>query len=130
MTRFIYYCLSGGIAFSVHLLVLTVLVEFFYYEEALATMAGFIAAWPVNFLLQRRVVFQVEDKSGTRFFRYSAVTFLTFFLNAGLFVFLTNILAIYYVTAQFLTTIVILLVNFWFNTKWTFHTEEGKDGIS
>ncbi len=114
------YVLGGGLALLVHLAVLTLLVEIFSLDETLSSAVGFLCAVPVNFLFQYRFVFRSQARVAHAFARYAAITATTLGLNTLLFWLLVTFPGVQYVVAQLLTTAVVLLVNFYANSVFTF----------
>ena len=120
MKRFLLYCVGGSLAVAAHYTTLIVLVELAHWREVYASMAGFLAAVPVNFSFQRHFVFKTLDDVGMRLRRYCIVTTGTFFLNAWIFYLLVDVAQIQYLIGQAITIIMIVFVNYWLNTAWTF----------
>jgi len=118
--RFLLYCIGGTLAVAVHYATLILLVEFAGWREVYASMAGFLAAVPVNFSFQRFIVFKTLDDLNIRLRRYFIVTSGTFVLNACIFYVAVDIAQIPYLIGQAITIILIVLVNYWLNTAWTF----------
>tara|TARA_R110002096_G_scaffold265439_7_gene458952 strand:+ start:433 stop:858 length:426 start_codon:yes stop_codon:yes gene_type:complete len=114
------YGMAGGSAFLVWIGVLIVLVEWFGVNEIVASAAGFIAATPINYALQKRYVFKSAENIGSRFFVYCVVTVIALGLNTLLFWMMINFTNIHYTLAQIITTGVIVLVNYYVNRTYTF----------
>lgn len=116
------YGIAGAAALGTHLLVLVVLVEFVGAPKVLSSLIGFLAAIPVNYILQHRFVFSVS--SGHRKFltRYLLVTLTMALMNTVLFSVLVFADVIPYVAAQILVTGVVFLANFVVNRIYTFGT--------
>ena len=128
MKLFFLYCIGGAVAALVHFGVLVGLVEWAGAQELHASMAGALAAIPVNFAFQYFLVFRSERHVMELFARYCAVTLFGFFLNAILFAFFFGLIGLYYLLAQVLTVVLILFVNFYLNSRWTFKT--GNDPVT
>jgi putative flippase GtrA len=114
------YVLGGGLALLVHLAVLTLLVEVFSLDETLSSAVGFLCAVPVNFLFQYRFVFRSQARMTRAFARYAVITAVTLGLNTLIFWLLITVPELQYVVAQLFTTAVVLLVNFYANSVFTF----------
>jgi putative flippase GtrA len=117
------YVVAGGAALAVQLGVLTFLVEFFRVVPTVATSVGFVAAIVVNYVLQRRFVFQAEVGHSRAFARYLAVTLLGLAVNAAVFYVLTRQLGVFYALAQTLTTGLLFVVNYVVNRNFTFRDD-------
>lgn len=121
MTRqFLLYGVSGAIALATHLAVLAILVEVFDAAKLVATTIGFIAAVPVHYVIQRKIVFGSKRDARIEFGRYVAVTIATMALNAGLFEAIYSFTAPYYLVTQVAVTTLVFVCNFFVNRHVTF----------
>jgi len=118
--RFLLYCIGGGLAVVAHYAVLIMLVELFDWRSVWASMLGFLAAAPINFSFQRMLVFKTLDNVSIRLRRYFIAASATFLLNGWIFYLFVEWANIQYLVAQALTIILLLIVNYWVNTTWTF----------
>lgn len=119
------YVLAGSAALATHLTVLILLVELTGMPKTAATMVGFAAALPVNYLLQHAFVFSPQSRDHAVFFtRYLVVTLTAAGLNALLFAGLVRGGQVPYPVAQVIATGVIFVLNFLANRSFTFRTGE------
>lgn len=114
------YIFSGATAFAVHLGVMALLIEAFDADEVLASGVGFFAAIPVNFTIQRSIVFQSDGAVGRQFAIYIAFTLLFAGVNVLLFYLIWPLFDPYYIIAQTFVTGVIAVLNFIVNRHVTF----------
>lgn len=114
------YLIAGGTAFVVQMLVLIFLVEFFSFNEVLATAIGFLCATPVNYLLQKRFVFRCHAPAGKSFVVYCVVTIVTMMLNVELFYLMLKYSGLHYTVCQVITTAIIVVLNYIVNRHLTF----------
>lgn len=118
--RFGKYVVSGLLALSGHLLVLTLLVEGWAMNVTLATSLGFCVGLLVNYIIQHQWVFRVDGAHRTLFTRFVSVTLLTFALNILLFRLAYERFGLSYLLAQVTATGVIFIANFVINVRYTF----------
>ncbi len=114
------YGIAGSIAVLVHLLVLAVLVEVWAVNETLASAIGFICATPVNYILQKKYVFNSSAKLITSFSIYCIITISTLMLNTILFWTLSTVTNWHYVSVQVITITIIFILNYYLNRNITF----------
>ncbi len=117
---FVRYIVGGGLAFLVHLAVLSFMVEAFNQDETLSSAVGFLCAVPVNFLIQYRFVFRSQAQMSHAFAKYCIITVATLGLNTLMFWLLVTVPQVHYLVAQLLTTATVLVVNFFANRSITF----------
>ena len=118
--QLIKYGFAGGSAVVLHFAVLTGLVEILAVNPTMATAAGFVAGCVLNYALQHRWVFRADGRHITFARRYALVTAATFVLNVALFHALHAVVGLWYVLAQVIATVVVFLVNFEINRRYTF----------
>jgi putative flippase GtrA len=118
--QFVKYGFAGATAVLVHFLVLAALVEWFSVHATLATGVGFVVGCLVNYALQYRWVFGATGAHRALATRYALVTSVTFVLNILLFHALLTGFYMWYGLAQAIATIVVFLVNFEINRRYTF----------
>lgn len=114
------YAFSGATAFAVHLAVMAILIDVFGVDAVWASGAGFFAAIPVNFAIQRSVVFRSDGAIGRQFAVYLSFTLFFAVVNVVLFYLIWPFLDPYYVIAQTFVTGVIAVMNFIVNRYITF----------
>lgn len=114
------YAVAGGSAVVTHLVVLYLLAEFIGMNKPLASAIGFLAAIPVNYLLQHRFAFASDVSHGKAFPRYVALVFITMLINTALFTILLKILPLWYVAIQVMVILVIFVLNFFLGKRWVF----------
>ena len=117
------YVVGGGLAFLVHLAVLSFMVETLDQDETFSSAVGFLCAVPVNFLFQYRFVFRSQARMSHAFAKYCAITVATLGLNTLMFWLLVTVPQVHYLVAQLLTTATVLFVNFFANRAITFAYE-------
>jgi putative flippase GtrA len=104
--------LAVGVATTaVHYGVLIVLVEVWAIHPVLATIAGFVTAVLLSYVLNRRYTFDQEPPFGAGLLKYYAVVSVGLALNAGTMAVLTR-WGVYYLLAQVVASGVALVWNF------------------
>lgn len=128
--QFLRYGLAGGCALATHLVVLWGLIELFAVDRVLASAIGFLAAIPVNYLLQYRFVFNAEGDHSIVAARYLATTIAGLALNTLLFALANMLLSIPYLIAQTGVTFLVFAANFMANRHYTFSAGQSAAGSS
>lgn len=114
------YLIAGGLATLTHFIVLISLVESFSTNPTFASFVGFIAAVMVNYPIQYYFVFYGVESHFIVFGKYLTVTIVTMMLNLSLFFLLFEVLMVWYILSQIISTIIIIIVNFFLNKLITF----------
>jgi len=112
------YFFFGSLAVGVNVVVLTLLVEALDVHKTLASCTGFLASVCTNFVLQRRFTFRSSTPIGSGATKFLAFAIVTLAVNVALFDFLSRF--IHYVPAQLAATLLMFLVNFQLNRRFTF----------
>jgi putative flippase GtrA len=118
-TQFIKYCIAGGTAFLVQLAVLEALV-WLGTNATLAAGIGFACAVPVNYAIQRRLVFIVAGRHSRYFTRFVVVTLAALGLNTFLFWLISHALGLPNAASLVIVTGIMLFLNFLANRFITF----------
>ena len=114
------YAIAGTLAVVVHFVTLAFLVEVAGLVPLVSTTVGFLLGCAVNYMLQHLWVFAATGNHATFLSRYIVVTAITTTMNVALFHLLFSIVSLWYLFAQAISTIVIFLVNFEINRRFTF----------
>lgn len=120
IASFIRYFISGGMAALLHFAILILLVERFKIDPTISTAAGFCLAVTFNYLAQYYWTFKPTGSHKRFIFRFLMVTIITFFINTGLFWFLTEYQKFPYILSQVFATGSVFLINFIINRHFTF----------
>ena len=76
----------------------------------------------VNYFLNYYFTFQSNRRHAEAFVQFYVVAGVGFLFNALFMWLLADVLGIYYLLAQLVTTGIVLLWNFWLNRTWTFRS--------
>jgi putative flippase GtrA len=120
MQVFVRYFISGIVATMSHFVILFILVEFFIVTPLIASIAGFIVAIFVNYLIQYHWTFRCNGPYALIFIRYLVVTLLMMLLNAALFWLIYNNYTLSYLAVQVIVTSIVFICNFSINKGYTF----------
>jgi putative flippase GtrA len=126
LIKFIVFASVGVVGTAAHYLVLYQLVESYHLDPVTASGCGAIAGMCVNYLLNYILTFKSQQSHLKAFPKFAVIAGIGFSLNLGLMILLTPIL--YYLYAQIVTTLIVLVWNFLGNSLWTFRA--GKHGKS
>jgi putative flippase GtrA len=126
LIKFMVFATVGVVGTAAHYLVLYLLVESYGIDPVTASGCGAIAGLIVNYLLNYILTFKSQQSHFKAFPKFALIAGIGFSLNLGLMTLLTPYL--YYLYAQIVTTLIVLVWNFLGNSLWTFRT--GKHGKS
>ncbi len=116
--KFIAFSIVGAIGTLLHYSILYVLVEFHHFKPAWASSWGALAGLFTNYILNYSLTFKSQQSHIQTFPKFALISSMGLCINLGLMGVLTHHL--YYFYAQIVTTIVVLIWNFFANNIWTF----------
>ena len=126
LIKFFVFATVGVVGTAAHYLVLYQLVESYGIDPVTASGCGAIAGLIVNYLLNYILTFKSQQSHLKAFPKFALIAGIGFSLNLGLMTLLTP--HFYYLYAQIVTTLLVLIWNFLGNSLWTFRA--GKHGKS
>ncbi len=118
LIKFIVFATVGVVGTTAHYLVLYQLVESYGIDPVTASACGAIAGMCVNYLLNYILTFRSQQSHLKAFPKFAVIAGIGFSLNFGLMTVLTP--QLYYLYAQIMTTLIVLVWNFLGNSLWTF----------
>jgi len=118
LIKFIVFASVGVIGTTAHYLLLYQLVESYAVNAVTASSYGAIAGLIVNYGLNYIITFNSQQSHLRAFPKFAVIASMGFGLNMGLMTLLTA--QFYYLYAQVLTTLLVLIWNFLGNSLWTF----------
>lgn len=126
--RLIRFFISGGTGATVHLGVLTLLVESLHLHPVIASAGGFLAAFGVSFTLQKYWTFKDHDAAAAprQMALYFGIQVMNLCLNVALMYLFVEVMHIHYVVAQVGTIGLIAIEAYVLYTRFVF----GKPGAS
>ena len=119
---FVKYAAVGAVGTAGHYLTLAVLVQLCHVAPAAASALGAVVGAVVNYLLNRRFTYRSHQPHGVTLPKFAATAVTGVVLNAGLMALLAQLWGLYYLLAQCIATLSILVFTFVVNTAWTFKT--------
>ncbi len=114
------YIVVGLLGTAAHLAVLTACVELLQSDVVKATVAGFLAALSVSYVLNHYWTFESDRPYFSSFWRYLAVSVSGLLLNTGMVYAMVEYLHWWYLTAQISVIFVVPTSNFLLNRYWAF----------
>ena len=120
LPQFIKFAGVGVIGTLAHYLVLILSVELFDADTVLASSLGALAGAIVNYILNYRFTFQSNKQHSEAFIKFLLVAGIGFAFNGLLMGLFTRVLNWFYLFAQVITTLLVLVWNFIGNRLWTF----------
>lgn len=119
--QFIQFAGVGVIGTVAHYVLLVMLVEVLGTNAVAASTAGATLGALVNYLLNRRYTFRSKKRHREALARFLIIAASGLALNASFMLILVEILSLYYLLAQVLSTGLVLVWNFVGNRFWTFN---------
>jgi len=114
------YVCSGGSATAMHYSILVILVEFGKLDETLSTAMGYFASSTVHYLVLYYWVFSsMASHSGTVIW-FCGVAGSSLLLNTIIFWVFLEIMELWYLLAQIITTCLLLAYTYSINSRFTF----------
>ena len=114
------YIVVGGLGTAVHLAVLTFMVERYGTGVVYATVAGFVAALFISYVLNHYWTFQSQRRHGSSFWRYVLVCLSGLLLNTCMVFVMVEYLGWWYLSAQLCVILVVPMSNYLLNRYWAF----------
>jgi len=114
------FVVVGATAAAVHQLVVAAAVELAAFSPAWANVPGFMVAWVVSYLGQRRYTFRSDLPHRHAAPRFLLVSGLSFAANHGLFLLLLLLAWLHYAIALFVTQLVVAFGTYTAARLWAF----------
>lgn len=121
IAKFITFSLVGAIGTLAHYSILYVLVESYRFNPVMASGWGALAGLIVNYVLNYSLTFKSQQSHIQAFPKFALIASLGLFSNMALMALLTPHL--YYLYAQIVATVAVLIWNFFANSLWTFQMD-------
>ncbi|MDD4914562.1 MAG: phospholipid carrier-dependent glycosyltransferase [Methylococcales bacterium] len=120
--KFTSFALVGVLGTAAHYQVLYLLVESQGFDPVMASGYGAIAGLLVNYVLNFKLTFNSTQSHTRAFPKFALIASFGMGFNLALMAVLTQ--RFYYLYAQVLTTLLVLIWNFFANTFWTFKMDK------
>ena len=118
--QFMQFAGVGAIGTAAHYALLVMLVEMLGANAVTASTAGATLGALVNYLLNRRYTFRSDKRHREALAKFLIIAALGLALNASFMFVFVEILGLYYLLAQVISTGLVLVWNFAGNKFWTF----------
>jgi len=118
--RFVRFAGVGVIGTGAHYLVLIALVQLLHTNAVLASNFGALIGALVNYILNYHFTFQSTKRHREALSKFLVVATVALILNGMLMYWLNGRLGLYYLLAQIITTLLVLLWTFFANHLWSF----------
>lgn len=118
--RFMRFAGVGAVATGIHYATLLVLVEAAGVAVVAATSVGFACGAAFSYLANHRWTFDRRADHSSAAVRYVGMLAIGFALNAAVVWFLHDVLGLWYVAAQVVSTAVGLFVNYVIASRWVY----------
>jgi putative flippase GtrA len=120
IAKFMGFAGTGAIATGIQYLILVGLRELGGISPVIASATGYGIAAVANYLMKYHWVFRSDEKHHVAGPKYAVVSASGLALNTLLMYLGTQVLGLYYLFAQVITTGLVLIWNFALNGLWTF----------
>lgn len=114
------YLIVGGLGTAAHLAILALCVEWLQLDVVRASIAGFLAALSVSYVLNHYWTFESTRSHVSSFWRYLTVSVSGLLLNTGMVYTMVEYFHWWYLTAQLTVIFVVPTSNFLLNRYWAF----------
>jgi putative flippase GtrA len=120
--RFIKFLGVGGAATLIQYGILISMVELFETSALAGSTVGYLVSGVFNYTLNYYFTFTSSAKHGLAATRFIIVAAVGLALNSSLIFLLTDVLAVFYITAQVAATAVVVIWNFIAHKHWTYRS--------
>lgn len=110
----------GGVATAIQYGILILLVETGLAIAVVASTIGYIISGVLNYTLNYYYTFQSEAKHHSAVVKFIVVAAVGLGINSALVFLLTEVVSLYYLVAQIIATVAVLLWNFTAHLFWTY----------
>lgn len=124
--NFIKFLGVGGAATLLQYTILILLVEFDLAIPVVASAVGYALSSIFNYTLNYYLTFGSTAQHHVAATKFVAVAVVGLGINSGLIYLLNDVLSLHYIFAQILSTITVLLWNFFIHKHWTYTSAPGK----
>jgi putative flippase GtrA len=120
--RFIKFLGVGGAATLIQYGILIAMVELFQASALVGSTVGYLVSGIFNYTLNYYFTFTSTAGHGHAVTRFVIVAMVGLALNSGLVFLFTDVLAVFYITAQVVATGVVVIWNFIAHKHWTYRS--------
>lgn len=114
----------GGVATAIQYGILIVLVETGLAVAFIASTIGYIVSGAFNYTLNYYFTFQSSASHKSAAVKFAIVALIGLGINSALVFLMTEVGSIYYLVAQIIATVAVLLWNFTAHQFWTYKSVE------
>ena len=122
--QFISFTGVGVIGTTVHYLILLLWVEVFNIDPLSGVVLGSFGGAITNYVLNYKFTFNSNKKHHEAFPKFLLIAFIGILINLFLVQQMIDKWSLFYLYAQLIATIIVLLYNFSMNKVWTFRNKE------
>ena len=122
--RFLVFAAVGAVGTATQYLILILLVQLADVHSVAASTLGFLAGAIVNYILNYRITFKSNNKHAEAVSKFFSIAFIGLILNAILMSVFAEIFQFHYLLAQIISTGIVLIWNYWGNSRWTFSVSD------
>lgn len=125
MVKFIKFLAVGGLATAIQYGILILLVETYLALPVVASSIGYLVSSIANYLLNYYFTFSSSASHSLAIIKFVGVVLIGLLINSFLVFVMTEIISIYYIIAQIVATLAVLIWNFFAHKYWTYKSHEG-----
>lgn len=118
------FLLVGGSATVLQFGLLLIFVEGNLLEKNLAAVISYLLSSIYNYFISYTFTFASTSKHSKTLPKFMFVSLSSLLINSGLFWFFSTYLQIYYLVAQIISTLLVLIWNFYMHNYWSFKKNE------
>jgi putative flippase GtrA len=120
LAQFILFTAIGAVGTAGHYATLIMLVELIHLDPTFSSFLGAIVGAVINYLLNYKYTFRSSKPHHIAASKFMLIAAIGAGINTLLMYTFIHIAGIYYLLAQIITTLLVLIWNFLLNKMWTF----------
>jgi putative flippase GtrA len=122
--KFFKYCVVGSFGTFVDLFFIYIFVDVFYLPVILSASISFVLAATSNFVFNNVWTFEKNNETvKAKYAKFMTVSIIGLMFTVILMYILNTLLSVWYLLAKVITSILVLIWNFYANSKWTFENK-------
>lgn len=123
--KFIKFLGVGGLATAIQYGILILLVETNLALPVVASSIGYLVSSIANYLLNYYFTFSSSASHSLAIVKFLVVALIGLLINSLLIYVMTEMISIYYIIAQIVATLAVLIWNFFAHKYWTYKSHKG-----
>lgn len=128
LLRFVTYAMVGAVGTLAQYAILVVSVSMHSLTPVIASVIGAVVGAIINYILNARITFRSNAHSSA-LPKFAITALLGAAVNGLLMVILIDFFVLYYLFAQIISTVIVLVLTYAINLVWTFRRDGAETGM-